>query len=106
MMRWLVVIAGLALPAEAQDVAKAAAAASANLAASVVALQAAEGAKDRVAALTQTIKAYEAGLATLREAMRQAQLRETTLELQFEGKRARLAQLLEIGRHTSELQSL
>ena len=94
MMRWLVVIAGLALPAEAQDVAQAAAAASANLQASVVALQAAEGAKDRVAALTQTIKAYEGGLATLREAMRQAQLRQTTIEVQFEGKRARLAQLL------------
>ena len=94
MMRWLVLIAAMALPAAAQDVAQAAATASANLQASVVALLAAEGAKDRVAALTQTIKAYEGGLATLREAMRQAQLRETTLELQFEGKRARLAQLL------------
>ena len=53
-----------------------------------------EGAKDRVAALTATIKAYEAGLAALREALRQAELRENTLKLQFETKRDRLAQLL------------
>ena len=98
MMGWAVLAMALTLPGMAGavtgDVAKAAATASANLQASVVALQAAEGAKDRVAALTQTIKAYEGGLATLREAMRQAQLRQTTLELQFEGKRERLAQLL------------
>ena len=88
----------LALPAAAQevtgDVAKAAAKASADLQASVTALQTADGAKDRVAALTQTIKAYEAGLAALREALRQAQLRETTLTLQFDAKRDRLSQLL------------
>ncbi|MEO8243070.1 MAG: peptidoglycan DD-metalloendopeptidase family protein [bacterium] len=76
------------------NVAKAAAKASAELQASVVALQAADGAKDRVAALTKTIKAYEAGLAALREALRQAQLRETTLTLQFDAKRDRLSQLL------------
>ena len=53
MMRWLVLIAGLALPAEAQDVPLAAAAAAANLQAAVVALQGAEGAQDRVAALAK-----------------------------------------------------
>ncbi len=88
----------LALPAAAQevtgDVAKAAATASAALQASVTALQDADGAKDRVAALTVTIKAYEAGLAALREALRQAELRETMLTLQFDAKRDRLSQLL------------
>ncbi len=88
----------LALPAAAQQVtgavAKAAAKASADLQASVAALQTADGAKDRVAALTQTIKAYESGQAALREALRQAQLRETTLTLQFEAKRDRISQLL------------
>ena len=88
----------LALPAGAQavtgDVAKAAAKASTDLQSSVTALQSAETAKDRVAALTTTIKAYESGLAALREALRQAQLRETTLKLQFDTKRDRLSQLL------------
>ena len=94
----LVVAVLFALPAVAQevtgDVAKAAARASAALQASVQALDEAEGAKDRVAALTGTIKAYEAGLAALREALRQAELREQTLTLEFELKRDRLAQLL------------
>lgn len=75
-------------------VAEDAAAASAELQQAVAALQAAEGAKDRVAALTQTIKAYEEGLAALREALRQAELRETALTLQFQTKRDRIAQLL------------
>ena len=75
-------------------VAEDAAQASAQLQQAVGALQAAEGAKDRVAALTQTIKAYEEGLAALREALRQAELREAALTLQFQTKRDRIAQLL------------
>lgn len=98
MIRALVLALVFALPAAAQevtgDVARAAAKASAQLQASVAALQEAEGAKDRVAALTTTIKAYEAGLAALREALRQAELRENTLTLQFESRRGRLSQLL------------
>lgn len=78
----------------ASGVAEDAAEASAELQQAVAALQAAEGAKDRVAALTQTIKAYEEGLAALREALRQAELRETALTLQFRTKRDRIAQLL------------
>ena len=80
--------------AASSGVAEDAAEASAELQQAVAALQAAEGAKDRVAALTQTIKAYEEGLAALREALRQAQLRETALTLQFQTKRDRIAQLL------------
>ena len=100
MIRAAAVVLSLALPvaAAAQPVtgavAKAAAIASADLQASVTALQAAESAKDRVAALTRTIKAYESGLAALREALRQAERRETTLKLQFDAKRDRLSQLL------------
>lgn len=98
-MKWLAVLVafwagGAAAQEVTGEVAKAAARASAALQQSVTALQAAESAKDRVAALTQTIKAYEAGLAALREALRQAELREATLTLQFQGKRDRLAQLL------------
>ena len=98
MIRVLVLCLLVAMPAGAQevtgDVARAAAKASAALQASVEALDKAEGSKDRVAALTKTIKAYEAGLGAMREALRQAELRENTLTLQFESKRGRLAQLL------------
>lgn len=87
-----------ALPAWAQepagDAAGAAAAASEALRAAVQAMGAAEEARDRVAALTEAIRAYEAGLAALREALREAALREDMLRLQFEGKRAQLSQLL------------
>lgn len=76
------------------DAARAAAQASQALRAAIEAMQGAEEAKDRVATLTQTIRAYEAGLAALREALRQAELRESTLKLQFAAKRDQLAQLL------------
>ena len=75
-------------------VAEDAANASAALQASVQALEEAQGAKDRVSALTTTIRAYEEGLAALREALRQAELREEALTLQFQTKRDRIAQLL------------
>ena len=75
-------------------VAQAAAQASTDLQAAVAGLQAATSASDRVAALTRTISAYENGLAALREALRQAELREAALALQFAAKRDRVAQLL------------
>jgi murein hydrolase activator len=81
-------------PARAEDVAAAAAAASANLAEAVQALEVATGARDRVAALTQTIRAYEEGLAALREALRQAAIREAGLQLEFDAKSEQVAQLL------------
>ena len=83
-----------AAPVAAQGVAEQASQASTDLQAAVAALQEAEGAKDRVAALTATIRAYEDGLAALREALRQASLRETALNLRFETQRERIAQLL------------
>jgi murein hydrolase activator len=84
----------LASPAWSEDVAAEAAAASANLGQAVAALEAATGARDRVAALTQTIRAYEEGLAALREALRQAAIREAALQLQFDAKSEQVAQLL------------
>ncbi len=86
----------LAAPVGAATVAEQAAAARDDLAAAVAALEAATTSRDRVAALTQTIRAYEEGLAALREALRQAELRETTLTLSFEAKRDRVAQLLAV----------
>lgn len=68
--------------------------ASADLQAAVANLQAATAAKDRVAALTRTIRAYEAGLAALRQALRQVEARQDQLTLEFQTKRDRIAQLL------------
>ncbi|WP_395543146.1 murein hydrolase activator EnvC family protein [Neotabrizicola sp. sgz301269] len=86
----------LAPMAQAQDVAAQAAKASADLTAAIAALQEAGGARDRVSALTGTIRAYEEGLAALREAMRQAELREATLKMSFTAKRDRIAQLVTV----------
>ena len=85
--------AGAAL---ADTMADQAAKASANLTAAIAALQEATGARDRVTALTQTIRAYEEGLAAVREALRQAQIREATLRLSFDAKRERITQLLAV----------
>ena len=90
----LALLAALAIPAQAQTVAEQAAAASAQLQEAINALDAASGSRDRVAALTATIRAYENGLATLRTALREAELREATLKLQFEAQRDQVAQLL------------
>lgn len=86
----------LAVSPVAGGVADDAAKASDDLQLAVVALQKATQAKDRVAALTSTIKAYESGLAALREALRQAELRDAELTLQFQAKRDRVAQLLSV----------
>lgn len=80
--------------AQTGGVAEQAAQASENLQSAVLALDAATTSRDRVSALTQTIRAYEDGLAALREALRQAYLREAALTLQFQAKRDRVAQLL------------
>jgi septal ring factor EnvC (AmiA/AmiB activator) len=58
------------------------------------ALLEAETARDRVEALTQTVRAYEEGLLALREGMRQAALREQTILSVFEAERDRLSRLL------------
>lgn len=91
---WCLAACPVATTALAQGVAEQAAKASADLQAAVDGLQKAEAAKDRVAALSATIRAYEDGLAALREALRQASLRETALTLRFESERERIAQLL------------
>ncbi|OIP83215.1 MAG: peptidase M23 [Rhodobacterales bacterium CG2_30_65_12] len=58
------------------------------------ALEAANGARDRVAALTRTVQAYESGLAALREGVRQATIRESAIAGVFAAESDRLAELL------------
>lgn len=81
-------------PANAETVAEQAARASADLSAAVTALDAAISARDQVSALSQTIHAYETGLDALREALRQASIREAALTLDLDAKRDRIAQLI------------
>ena len=54
----------------------------------------AESGSDRVAALTGAIRAYEQGLAAMREGLRAAAIRERYLTLDFESRREQLSQLL------------
>ncbi len=54
----------------------------------------AESGSDRVAALTEAIRAYEQGLAAMREGLRAAAIRERYLTLDFESRREQLSQLL------------
>ena len=58
------------------------------------ALADAEGASDRIAALTDTIRAYEAGLAAMREGLRQAALSERDVSARLVGQDAELGELL------------
>ena len=94
MIRAAVLCLALTAPAAAQSVAEQAATASADLQAAVAALETAVEARDRVAALSQTIRAYEDGLAALRGALRDAALREATLTRQFDAKRDSIGRLL------------
>lgn len=57
-------------------------------------LLAADTARNRVDALTRTIRAYEQGLAAVREGLRQARLRESAILSEFQGKSAELSRLL------------
>lgn len=90
----LCVALGLSAPAQAEvDPVLAARKAAQALDIAGLTLQEAKGARDRVAALTQTVRAYEAGLQALREGLRRAAIRERTLSLELESRRAEIAQL-------------
>ncbi|NVO28687.1 peptidoglycan DD-metalloendopeptidase family protein [Donghicola sp. C2-DW-16] len=110
MRRAVVLCLGLlASPVVAQeDPASAALRAKGLLEEAAVALDHAQGARDRVAALTQTVKAYEAGLAALRTGLRQAAIREKALTQELNSAQGQvadlLASLLTIGRSPAPVQ--
>ncbi len=88
---WLVAV----LPAMAQvDPVSTARRAAQQLDRAGIALQDAEGARDRVAALTQTVQAYEEGLIALREGLRRAAIREQVLVRELDLKRERIMQMV------------
>ncbi|MDM7458216.1 MAG: peptidase M23 [Paracoccus sp. (in: a-proteobacteria)] len=69
-------------------------AAAALLRAALSQLAEAVAADDQVAALTEVIRAYELGLASLRDGLRQAHARETELRDRFDAQRAQLSRVL------------
>ena len=82
-------------PAVAQlTAAKTAEQAAQDLRVAIDALKAAESGKDRISALTATIRAYETGLAALRDSMRVASVREAEIAKNFEARRQQIGQLL------------
>ena len=65
-----------------------------DLQAATLALSEARKAKDRVAALSKVIRAYEDGLQAMREGLRKAAIREQSLRLEFAARRDQLSRLL------------
>lgn len=87
-------LCGGAAPVMAQDPASAARAAGEQLSLAAEALAEAEGAQNRVKALTQVIGAYEDGLEAMRDGLRRASLREQALGAELQAREAEIAQLL------------
>lgn len=65
-----------------------------DLQAATRSLKDAREARDRVKALSRTIKAYEDGLKAMRDSLRKAAIRERALRLEFDAHRDRLSRLL------------
>ncbi|AZV76477.1 peptidase M23 [Parasedimentitalea marina] len=80
----------------ADDPASAARAASQQLETATVQLQSADSARDRVKALTETVRAYEAGLAAMRDGLRRVARREAQLIAQLQSREDEVADLLGI----------
>jgi septal ring factor EnvC (AmiA/AmiB activator) len=87
----------LVTPAAAQsDAAAQARAAVGMLEDAALQLNAADGARDRVRALTGTIQAFETGLAAMRTGLRQAAIREAQLNARLEARDEEVGQLLAV----------
>ncbi len=94
-MRYLVLILCLlGLPLSAQTRAEAARIAMAQLEEATLKLDAADSARDRVRALTETVQAFEAGLAAMRDGLRAASIRETELRHDLDARDAEVTRLL------------
>lgn len=78
----------------AEDAAEAARAAAARLDRAAEQLEAAQSARDRVRALTATVRAFEDGLEAMREGLRRAAIRETQLARSLAARDAEVAGLL------------
>ncbi len=87
----------IALPSLAQDnPSELATRAAQQLNAASLALQKSSGSRNRIAALTDVIKAYEAGLVAMREDIRRATAKEQSLEFDLNAQRKNIARLLAV----------
>ncbi|NCO86094.1 MAG: peptidoglycan DD-metalloendopeptidase family protein [Rhodobacterales bacterium] len=81
--------------AQAQDDSAAAAlAAAARLEVAAQMLGEASGGRDRIAALTETVRAYEDGLVTMRDGLRRAAIRQRAIEAELAARSDEVARLL------------
>ncbi|MCT4559101.1 MAG: peptidoglycan DD-metalloendopeptidase family protein [Pelagimonas sp.] len=94
MKRIALILGLLAGPLWAQDAGQAARAAADALEAASVQLTNADRARDRVAALTQTVHAFEDGLAAMRDGLRDAAIREKELTRKLAAQEAEVSELL------------
>lgn len=97
MIRVLLLLTALAAaPAAAaqRTPAEAAEAAAGRLEEASRMLDAAQDSDDRVAALTETIRAYEDGLVAMRDGLRRAAVRERAIEIELDSRSEEIAQLL------------
>ena len=91
----LLLTLGLSVPVSAaDDPAASAEQAAAQLQAAADSLAAADKASDRVKALTKTVRAYEAGLQSMREGLRRVTRRETALSQQLQARESEVADLI------------
>jgi murein hydrolase activator len=90
----LIALVCMAASVRAGDPVTDATAAADALRSAIAALQGAQGAKDRVASLTQTIGAYEQGLSVMRDSLRRASVREAEIRAAFDARRDRIGQVL------------
>ena len=93
-MRLAALLILMALPAAAQSPDEAARVASERLEAAQMRMAEARGARDRVAALTETVQAYEDGLTALRDSLRQVTAREVAMTAELDRNRAETTDLL------------
>lgn len=91
-----VCLSGSAALAQSVDPAQAARDAVVLLEEASISLQKAGTARDRVAALTATVRGYEAGLAALRDGLRTATIREQTLTRDLAAREGEIGQLLAV----------
>jgi septal ring factor EnvC (AmiA/AmiB activator) len=96
-LRAAFIVLALASSANAQgDAAAQARAAVTMLEEAAEQMEAADGARDRVQALTATIQAFETGLAAMRTGLRQAAIREQQLSAQLAARDGEVGQLLAV----------
>lgn len=97
MLRAILICFALAGPAQAQgDTSLAAQAAAERLEAAGVLLRQADGASERIAALTETVRAYEDGLVALRDGLRRAAIRQRAIETELDARSEEVSRLLAV----------